>query len=217
MKNSGFTLVELLVVLGICTLLAVFGGEAMANYSKQTMFTRVISARNDLLHQITAYAGSQYAITNSAKMPGNSYLAACLGQSSSVTCTSDTPYPMTLYPPGNSASMTAESAISGPDNSVLTPPGIVQPRYFSALGSPCPTSVTAATANCPIGVTTFFMAQCPPNFASGLDPATTCSGQMAEVIKVFYSIQPAPGVALGGAGIAQIQGYNGVLTLDPSL
>ena len=204
---SGFTLLETVIVAGLCSVLALGLGQGLMNYQKQELNANAMQSWGELANEIVGYGGSPGALTASALMsdPANAALKSCMGLGG--TCTSGTAQSMALYLPG---AKTAKDALSGPNPAFS--PGAV-PRRFSSQGVPCAPNAPASK-QCPIEVTTYFIAQCKPDMVTMVFPPLSCTSQ-AELLEVFYLIQQNPNVQTGLP--TQMPPYSGVIFVNLSL
>lgn len=173
LKNRfGFSLVEILVALGVMSILMLGIITLVENTNKSGMATRMALTRDRLTNLVTLYISRTGALKNSIINAGNANFDRCVNTSIAGTldCTAGPVNDLFLLEP------VGATVFAGPP---------ANPSRYDANGGPCP----ALSVNCPLEVITSFTAVCP---------GATATCDQAQSVQVTYIVQLAP--ALGNQG-----------------
>lgn len=153
-KKSGYTLIEILVSLGLSFLLAAAVAVAFSNFVSGNRQNKIRLARQTLLLEIKNQIIKPALLKHSSLQTGNEQLLKCVSNSSSTfnstecwAMTTQSPQPLVLYDFG-STNKISEGDLSNVNIGI---------RY-TVEGTKCPTGANAST--CPIIVRTFFRPVC---------------------------------------------------------
>jgi len=209
MKNSGFTLLEVLIATVIITCVVVMTIAFSSVMNKNSNLTRNISTKNRVLSSVRDFAGipatlraSMRASTHGASgdIPINPELLACAGGNPPNACHSGEEHAFTMFSPiiarDPAGNILGVQAVSAPWDSPT-------PIRIDSFGSPC----TTPSRECPFIIYTKMKAQCgpPPKGAApptntDLAPQATCT--VADVIEVIYSVKLDPSLSTNDPELA---------------
>lgn len=205
-RKSGFTLVELLIAIGILSIFITMSLIFSQNVNRSSDLGRTTSTRDTLWLKIRNVSGMPSALRNSIKAavagtttPVNKDLNNCVSGLQANACVNNQTYPLVLFSPTVSLDAAGNPLGLLPITSYKNSP---TPSYFNSFGSPC----VKGTPDCLFIVYTSFAPQCPPpmlpqsppatsdpNYLDYLKPMDICT--IAEVVNVNYTIELDPDVA----------------------
>lgn len=168
-RNSGFTILELLLAAALIAFLGLLTAQVMTDAAQSAQTMQMMSVRDQIAIWTRSSAGNIKNLTASLKQAPNTAFYNCVcGQGSG--CTSATPADFFLY-------------------DATTTPLATFPAYYDTSGNPC---ANQNAANCAFYVKISFVAQCAPPLPSSYPyPPYTCS-QAAEFFGITFSVQQNP-------------------------
>lgn len=177
-RNEGITLVELLIVSGLASLLALACASVLKYMYSAAISSNLTATRSSMLISLRQFAGDAHTLATSMHMAGNETFLACVCGPSCTT---------TVYPPGDGVFTLYQPGDAYPK---------LNPAYYDSLGHPCHSSTSSS---CTIQVSTSYVAQCAPNLPSSMPtPASNCTA--AEMLGVKFIVQQNPAsVGITGA------------------
>ena len=170
-KNDGYLLIQVMVLVGIVSLVA--AGMAALMYSKYhaTGTFRAQSQKIGLTSVISSYAGDPSVIRTTAAFVGGNF-GLCVNGGG--VCVGNVMFPVPLYLPTPAAGFLEVSGAGAP---VPLPVGGA-PVYYALDGSIC---AAGPSIQCPLAVFTYYTAKCPP-------PGPNCA-QAASISMIYYIAQ----------------------------
>lgn len=197
-SQSGMSIIEMLVALGIFSFLLLVSADSFWQSSKALQNQETVVARNRVLQNLIYIIGTPASIRSSLEnaASGSPIWTCVYGK----PCTTGTIQDLVVYLPpvgvdGNK--VVTSGAITG------TP---TKPMLYNLRGEICdPSAGPCDASEFPISVSTQFDAICPPMYdykkgvwpsskpinPDGLQIPTTC--EYAHYLKVFYRFEPAAG------------------------
>lgn len=193
-KNSGFTLIEVLITTGIVSVFIAMAMQYSVMMGRQTQRVRNVSTQNRVLSGIRELARMPATLRASMRasydgVAVNPQLLACAGGATPNGCQNGVEFPFTMFSPIFPQSPSGQILGVQP---ISAPLGSSQPMRINSYGAPC----VEASSDCALLIYTSFKAQCgPPQVAAlpttitadQLLPAATCT--VADVIAVTYYVQ----------------------------
>lgn len=169
-SNRGYTIVEVLVVVGLFSLLSAAVAVVSLGFLKNAKQTSLRMARDQIVNQLINTTTTKKAIVNSLNKPENIAFYNCVCGIDTCTNMLKPFLPFTLYD---------------------TSTNIQSPRFYDDAGASCDPS----KARCRIRVTTSFFAQCKPDFSSAnQSPPANCNGVPADFVAIMYSVDENPDI-----------------------
>ncbi len=184
--NRGFSLVEILVALGIMAGLMLGIVTLVENTNKSSMATRLSLTRDRLTNLVTLYVSRTAALKNSLTHANNSYFERCVNSNIAGTtdCTAGTTYALTLLEPVGTNIFAGTTAA---------------PSRYDANGAPC----AAVSNGCPLEVITSFVAVCP---------GATAVCDQAQSLQVTYLVRKSPALTSPPTWIGTIADRTATIT-----
>jgi prepilin-type N-terminal cleavage/methylation domain-containing protein len=180
LRQRGFGLVEVMVAVGVTSIVAMAIAQLMQNLSQQLISSRTYSSRDILVSQLAHVVGDGYSMWQSANytgniasFPANTNFKNCGIGNSTSACTATTlatAQDMVVTDSSGKAILAGTKAI---------------PQYYNSDFGPCS---TGPSPTCGVQAYAYFTATC----SSG----ASCNN--AASVTVYVTVQQAPGIALAG-------------------
>jgi prepilin-type N-terminal cleavage/methylation domain-containing protein len=199
--NEGMTLTELMVAMGVSSIVGLTAAAAMIELARTQASLDVIITRDSILQELRVGASSKKILERSKDRPQNIRLKECLDPADGVNCQGFQEFPVKLYDAPSTA--TGALPISGNES---------EPQRYTVRGVRCSPELALNADRCPIQVSTFFRAQCKVDPNVSFLPPNTCAA-IPDFIEVFYKIEQVPGAKLGEAELGLLQKIEGSIVV----
>ncbi|MGZ6470058.1 MAG: PulJ/GspJ family protein [Bdellovibrio sp.] len=227
-QNSGFSLIELLIAIGLLAVFITMSIIFSQNVNRSSEINRTTSTRDTLLAKIRNVSGMPSALRNSIKaavagttIPINKDLSNCVAGTITNSCKNNQSYPLVLFSPTVSLDSSGNPIGLLPITSYKDSPN---PSYFNSFGSPC----VKGTPDCMFIVYTSFTPKCPPpvlpatppptsdpSYLTYLTPMDICT--IAEVVTVQYTIDLDPDILAAQPTLARFNHVTGSIATSVKL